>query len=124
MAENVAKSSDVPSKTSPVINLGDAGHTMSDSSSDSEIKKSLKEVHKFTKRVRKVVVEKRAMTSSDDSDKENPKKITKVQESESEPNKSQDEGDMSPLYQNQQGHPDFPFNFDGDNSSDNGIFCS
>ena len=93
-------------KSSQVINLGDAGHTMSDSSSDSELVKSQMLSRKRKKWVPKIIVEKRPLSSSDDSDKENPKK--KGPGNGSDENASQSV-DSSPLYQNQQGHPDFPF---------------
>ena len=119
MAESNPKPLEAENKSSEVINLGDAGHTMSDSSSDSELMKSQMLSHKKRKRVPKLIAEKRPLSSTDDSDKENRKKKGGVNISDDNASQSVD---SSPIYQNQEGHPDFPFNdkSESDEKSDNG----
>ena len=56
----------------------------------------------------KLVVEKRPLSSSEDSDKENisKKRAANVDDSREETSST---SSLSPLYQNQQGHPAYPF---------------
>ena len=107
MAEKGTSSSESDCENRKMLCLGNPGHTMSDSSSSESDEQRRGKVKNLRKKkvVPKVVLEKRPKpSSSDESDKES-KKPRSAKENLS----SQSDGGVSPLYQNQQGHPDYPF---------------
>ena len=117
MAESNPISSESEKETESHIDLSNVGHTMSDeSSSDTNSGQTEKGKKRKIRKLRKLIVEKRTLSSDDDSDKENKK--TKIDEANIPDFESDGNADMSPLYQNQEGHPNFPFeNSDNDNPS-------
>ena len=74
MAEKNVTSSESDNEQKSGFNMGNPGHTMSDSSSSELNVKKKTKTFKKTQRVPKLVVEKRPVSSSDESDKENKKK--------------------------------------------------
>ena len=94
------------------LDLGHPGHTMSDGSSTSQKDVTSSRKKRLVKKRRwvpKLVVEKHPATSSDESEKENKRKKLSDSSPSYKSDGSESEVCLSPLYQNQEGHPDFPF---------------
>ena len=107
MAENnVIEVVSDPEPPKSLIEMGDVGHTLSDSSSDGVMENKKKRLSRKRKWVPKLVVEKRSVSSSDNSDKENSLKKNAIDVSNNSPASDSDsDGKISPLYQNQLAHP-------------------
>ena len=115
MAEGRSQSeNEIDSDESKTVNIGNPGHTLTEGSSDEDCQVQCERPKKKKKWVPKIIIEKRRCSTSDDSDKENPSHKRPKNDSGSNSNskdksESEQSGELSPLYQNQMGHPDYPF---------------